>query len=131
MGERAKIIVNEYIAKEMLYKDNLDVDKLYSSDLRILVKAANKEIEKLTEELRLQGLKLEDTKKELIEQDKYIDKLKIEYDKKLELERQIKKEVREYIETHLDNTFKTEFDYITTNPQELLEILDKVEGDKE
>ena len=35
------------------------------------------------------------------------------------------KEVREYIETHLDNTFKTEFDYITTNPQELLEILDK------
>lgn len=39
------------------------------------------------------------------------------------------KEVREYIETHLGNNFKTEFDYITTNPQELLEILDKV-GDK-
>lgn len=35
------------------------------------------------------------------------------------------KEVREYIEKHLDNNFKTEFDYITTNPQELLEILDK------
>lgn len=35
------------------------------------------------------------------------------------------KEIREYIETHLDNNFKTEFDYITTNPQELLEILDK------
>ena len=47
MGERAKIIVNEYIAKKMLYKDNLDVDKLYSSDLRILVKVANKEIERL------------------------------------------------------------------------------------
>lgn len=35
------------------------------------------------------------------------------------------KEVREYIETHLDKNFKTEFDYITTNPQKILEILDK------
>jgi len=50
----------------------------------------------------------------------------IEQEEEIERLHSIIKEVREYIETHLDNTFKTEFDYITTNPQELLEILDKV-----
>lgn len=74
------------------------------------------EVERLNKELELQKLKLEDTKKELIGKDKYIDKLKIEYDKKLEFERQIKKEVREYVSEIIVDEIYTKC---------ILEILDK------
>ena len=47
MGERAKIIVNEYSALELLKRKDLDLDKFYSSDLKIFINAAKQEIEKL------------------------------------------------------------------------------------
>ena len=83
------------------------------------------------EELRLQKLKLEDTKKELIEQDKYIDKLKKEYDNQLQQKENIIKEVREKIEelAEDDGDFIGEIDH--NRKQELLEILDKENKDIE
>jgi hypothetical protein len=47
MGERAKIIVNEYSALELLKRKDLDLDKFYSSDLKIFINAAKQEIERL------------------------------------------------------------------------------------
>ncbi len=47
MGERAKITINEPIAIGLIKKDNLDLDKFYSADLKIFIKAASKEIKRL------------------------------------------------------------------------------------
>lgn len=47
MGERAKIILNEYSAKNLLMRDTLDLDKFYTADLKLFVEVARKEIERL------------------------------------------------------------------------------------
>ena len=49
MGERAKIIVDEYVALELLKRNDFDIDKFYSGDLKIFVKTAKKEIDKLSD----------------------------------------------------------------------------------
>ena len=49
MGERAKIIVDEYVALELLKRNDFDIDKFYSGDLKIFVKTAKKEIDKLND----------------------------------------------------------------------------------
>ena len=101
----------------VVFKETINPFDLFNDN-----KVKDKEIERLNKELELQKLKLEDTRKELVEQDKYIDKLKIEYDKKLAFERQIKKEAREYItkQVHRNQQFY-EMDI-----ENILEILDKV-----
>lgn len=50
MGERAKIILNEWSAKAMLTRENLDLDNFYMADLKLMIEAARKEIKKLQEE---------------------------------------------------------------------------------
>ena len=45
MGERAKVILNEYSAKNLLMRDTLDLDKFYTADLKLFVEVARKEIE--------------------------------------------------------------------------------------
>lgn len=50
MGEKAKIILNEYSAKNLLYRDTLDLDKFYTADLRLICEVARKEIERLKEQ---------------------------------------------------------------------------------
>ena len=47
MGERAKIILNEYSAKSLLMRDTLDLDKFYTADLKLFVEVARKEIKRL------------------------------------------------------------------------------------
>ena len=49
MGERAKVILNEYTAKSLLMRDSLDLDKFYNSDLKLLIKAAKEEIKRYEE----------------------------------------------------------------------------------
>ena len=48
MGERAKVTINEYTALSLLKRKDLDLDKFYSSDLKILGKVDKKEIKKLS-----------------------------------------------------------------------------------
>lgn len=55
MGERAKVILNEYTAKRLLMRDSLDLDKFYNSDLKLLIKAPKK-----IEKLELEGGKIGD-----------------------------------------------------------------------
>ena len=50
MGERAKITLNEWSAKAMLTRENLDLDNFYMADLKLMIEAARKEIKKLQEE---------------------------------------------------------------------------------
>ena len=45
MGARAKVILNEYSAKNLLMRDTLDLDKFYTADLKLFVEVARKEIE--------------------------------------------------------------------------------------
>lgn len=45
MGKRAKVILNEYSAKNLLMRDTLDLDKFYTADLKLFVEVARKEIE--------------------------------------------------------------------------------------
>lgn len=52
MGEKAKIILNEYSAKNLLYRDTLDLDKFYTADLKLICEVARKEIERLKTELQ-------------------------------------------------------------------------------
>lgn len=47
MGERAKIILNEYSARDLLRKTTIDVDKFYTPDLKLLIQEAQKEIKQL------------------------------------------------------------------------------------
>ena len=49
MGERAKIILNEYSAKSLLMRDTLDLDKFYAADLKLFVEVARKEIVRLND----------------------------------------------------------------------------------
>lgn len=49
MGERAKVILNEYTAKSLLMRDSLDLDKFYNSDLKLLIKAAKEKIKRYEE----------------------------------------------------------------------------------
>ena len=74
-------------------------------------------------------LQLENIKKELMGQDKYIDDLKKEYDKALQQKENIIKEVREYIEEwqrfpHTNGSTHREL-------KNLIEILDKAGSEKE
>ena len=46
MGERAKIMLNEYTAKALLKRDDLDLDKFYSTDIKTMVKVAQQELKK-------------------------------------------------------------------------------------
>lgn len=46
MGERAKIMLNEYTAKTLLKRDDLDLDKFYSTDIKMMVKVAQQELKK-------------------------------------------------------------------------------------
>lgn len=57
MGERAKVILNEYSAKKLLMRDTLDLDKFYTADLKLFVEVARKEIERLNE--KIDTLKIE------------------------------------------------------------------------
>lgn len=59
MGEKAKLTINEPIAIALIKKDDLDLDKFYSADLKIFVKAAAKEIKRL-ENLNQQLIKEND-----------------------------------------------------------------------
>lgn len=59
MGDRAKIIINEYSAIDLLKRDTLDLDKFYTADLKIFIKAAKKEIEKIEQEKELLKEELE------------------------------------------------------------------------
>lgn len=65
MGEKAKITVNEPIAIAIIKKDDLDLDKFYSADLKIFVKAAAKEIKRL-DNLNQQLIKENEVLKTLI-----------------------------------------------------------------
>ena len=47
MGERAKVILNEYSARDLLKRDTLDLDKFYTADLKLFVEVARKEIKNL------------------------------------------------------------------------------------
>ena len=47
MGERAKFFINEYSALHLLEKDNIDLDKFYNADLKVMVETAKKEIKRL------------------------------------------------------------------------------------
>lgn len=51
MGEKAKVILNEYTAKSLLMRDTLDLDKFYTADLKLFIKAAREEIKRLNNEL--------------------------------------------------------------------------------
>ena len=42
MGERAKFLINEYSALHLLEKDNVDLDKFYNADLKVMVETAKK-----------------------------------------------------------------------------------------
>ena len=46
MSERAKIMLNEYTAKALLKRDDLDLDKFYSTDIKMMVKVAQQELKK-------------------------------------------------------------------------------------
>lgn len=46
MGERAKIMLNEYTAKALLKRDDLDLDNFYSTDIKTMVKVAQQELKK-------------------------------------------------------------------------------------
>ena len=69
MGEKAKIILNEYSAKSLLMKDNLDLNKFYTADLKLFVEVAREEIKVLYTEIKrlnnvITELKLKDSDKE-------------------------------------------------------------------
>lgn len=51
MGERAKVILNEYSAKSLLMRDTLNLDKFYTADLKLFIEVARKEIKRLNNEL--------------------------------------------------------------------------------
>ena len=46
MGERAKVIVNKYTALELLKRKDLDLDKFYSSDLKIFINVLREELDR-------------------------------------------------------------------------------------
>lgn len=47
MGERAKLLLNEYSAKGLLYREELNLDNFYTADLKLMIEVARKEIERL------------------------------------------------------------------------------------
>ena len=53
MGERAKVILNEYSARDLLKRDTLDLDKFYTADLKLFVEVARKEIERLNKTIQV------------------------------------------------------------------------------
>lgn len=80
--------------------------------------------DKLYKNYEIKDLQIEEIRKELINQDKYIGKLKEEYANQLQQKENIIKEVREYIEEHY-TVKKEENTYMTEDTKGLLEILDK------
>ena len=80
MGARAKVILNEYSAKNLLMRDTLDLDKFYTADLKLFVEVARKEIERLNNIIN----ELSKENQELIEKTKLFHKNRVfslEYDK--------------------------------------------------
>lgn len=51
MGERAKIIINELTALEIIYRPDFNINNFYSSDYRIFINALLKENQKLKQGL--------------------------------------------------------------------------------
>ena len=51
MAERAKIIINEYTALEILRQKNIDFDKFFTGDLKTFCIVAKKEIDRLNYDL--------------------------------------------------------------------------------
>lgn len=51
MGERAKVIINEYSAKSLLRRDSLDFDKFYTADLKLFLEVAREEIKSQDKEI--------------------------------------------------------------------------------
>ena len=45
MGEKAKMIMNEYTGLGILLRPDFDVNKFYSSDLKVFIKTARKALE--------------------------------------------------------------------------------------
>lgn len=52
MGERAKFFINEYSALHLLEKDNVDLDKFYNADLKVMVETAKKEMKRLNKQIK-------------------------------------------------------------------------------
>ncbi|MBQ9658701.1 MAG: hypothetical protein IJV31_08045 [Clostridia bacterium] len=52
MGEKAKVILNEYSARDLLHKGTINPDKFYTSDLKLIIEIAQKEIKKLDNVIR-------------------------------------------------------------------------------
>ena len=52
MGERAKVIINEYSALEILKRTDFDLSKFYSSDYKIFINALLKENKQLQSQLQ-------------------------------------------------------------------------------
>ena len=51
MGERAKVIINELTALEIIYRPDFNINNFYSSDCRIFINALLKENKKLKQAL--------------------------------------------------------------------------------
>lgn len=47
MGEKAKVILNEYSARDLLHKGTINPEKFYTSDLKLIIEVAQKEIKEL------------------------------------------------------------------------------------
>ena len=110
MGERAKVILNEYSAKNLLMRDTLDLDKFYTADLKLFVEVARKEIERLNNIIN--------------ELEKYINVVTdddLECVKKLQQENKKYKEVIDKLEKKIKVVKQYDFDKV--GRYELLNIL--------
>lgn len=47
MGDKAKVILNEYSACDLLHKGTINPDKFYTADLKLIIEVAQREIKKL------------------------------------------------------------------------------------
>ena len=97
----------KYVVADLVSKCE-DYDKLYTS-------------------YELKEIELEEIRKQLIGQDKYIEKLKEEYANQLQQKENKEKELREYIES-FKKIYEGHYPYIDTRHldlNKLLEILDK------
>ena len=72
MGERAKIILNEYSAKSLLMRDTLDLDKFYTADLKLFVEVARKEIKRLNNIINELEKNIDDKLKEFEDSKDYL-----------------------------------------------------------
>jgi len=71
VGERAKIILNEWSAKAMLDRENLDLDKFYMADLKLMIEVAKKELKDLNNKIAKLEQENSVLKTQVVNQDKY------------------------------------------------------------